>query len=384
MDDRAPRAHYGYLDLARGLAALAVFAGHLRVFVFVDFREAGPVGPLWQLFYFVTGMGHLAVMVFFVLSGFLVGKNVSRSVAAGEWSWRVYGIKRLSRLWLVLLPALVLTALFDRAGQYLALDPAFYSGALHDAFHSGPAAAAAATAYDLKTFLLNALFLQTILAPTFGTNGPLWSLANEFWYYALFPLLFLALCGRPFAYRLVCAGVAAALCWLLPFWLVSKGLVWLFGYLAFEASARIRFGSAAARRGAIAITFAVFVAVLIWSRLHAEEDSSNFLVGAAFAVFVVAITHSEIPSRLLARTSSALAEMSYTLYLVHFPAAAFLAAALLRGHRFAPAATAAAVYAALFGVVLFYAWLVYLLFERHTAGVQRRLTAGLNPGPGIN
>src|SRR6202030_1593882 len=37
-------------------------------------------------------------------------------------------------------------------------------------------------------FLGNLFFVQTILCRTFGSNGPLWSLANEFWYYVLFPL----------------------------------------------------------------------------------------------------------------------------------------------------------------------------------------------------
>ena len=35
---------------------------------------------------------------------------------------------------------------------------------------------------------MNAFFLQTIVGPTFGSNGPLWSLAYEWWYYVLFPL----------------------------------------------------------------------------------------------------------------------------------------------------------------------------------------------------
>ena len=42
---------------------------------------------------------------------------------------------------------------------------------------------------DAATFWGNLVFLQTILVPTYGTNALLWSLANEFWYYMLFPLL---------------------------------------------------------------------------------------------------------------------------------------------------------------------------------------------------
>jgi peptidoglycan/LPS O-acetylase OafA/YrhL len=42
--------------------------------------------------------------------------------------------------------------------------------------------------YTATTFVGNLAFLQTIAVPIFGTNGPMWSLANEFWYYLIFPL----------------------------------------------------------------------------------------------------------------------------------------------------------------------------------------------------
>jgi hypothetical protein len=67
---------YFWLDLARWLAALLVEGGHLRSFVFVDANSAGNVSVLWKPFYYLTGLGHEAVMVFFVLSGFLIGKHV--------------------------------------------------------------------------------------------------------------------------------------------------------------------------------------------------------------------------------------------------------------------------------------------------------------------
>lgn len=35
----------------------------------------------------------------------------------------------------------------------------------------------------------NLLFLQTKITQEFGSNGPLWSLFSEFWYYVLVPRL---------------------------------------------------------------------------------------------------------------------------------------------------------------------------------------------------
>jgi peptidoglycan/LPS O-acetylase OafA/YrhL len=368
--------HYTYLDLARGLAALAVFVGHLRGFVFVDFQLAGGMGPLWKIFYFVTGLGHSAVILFFVLSGFLIGRNVARSLRSGQWSWLDYAIKRMTRLWLVLLPALVLTAVLDQCGQHLIPNPIFYSGALYDTFHSGPMPDATVIAYDFKTFVLNALFLQMIAAPTFGTNGPLWSLANEFWYYAFFPLLLLTVARNSKAiHRIAYVAIAVVLCWLLPFWLLRAGMVWLFGYFAWEVSERVRFPNRLTRTVTVAAMFSVFVAVLAWARLGGGGDYNDFMIGAAFAFLLIGMTHAEIQNKWLLGLSTSLAAMSYTLYLVHFPAAAFLTTLLLRGQRFAPSIAACVIYAALIAAILFYAWLVYLAFERHTARVQRQLLA---------
>src|ERR1700751_1049072 len=57
--------------------------------------------------------------------------------------------------------------------------------------HSGP--------ISLATFFANLFFLQSLYAPVFGTNVPLWSLAYEAWYSALFPpaAIALGLVGEP-------------------------------------------------------------------------------------------------------------------------------------------------------------------------------------------
>ena len=54
---------------------------------------------------------------------------------------------------------------------------------------------------SVTAFIGNMFGLQTILVPSFGGNFPLWSLANETWYYILFPLLVLVLRGRSIAWR---------------------------------------------------------------------------------------------------------------------------------------------------------------------------------------
>ena len=171
-EKRATRAWFPYLDLARGLAAVLVASGHLRSFVFTDFGKLDHPSLVWSLFYLVTGFGHQAVMVFFVLSGFLVGGAVVSRGQCKQWSWTEYVITRITRLWIVLIPALLLTVIWDNLGIAIT-GSSFYAGGMSEAYSSGPTIDS--SQYKLASFLGNVAFLQTIAVPTFGSNGPLWS-----------------------------------------------------------------------------------------------------------------------------------------------------------------------------------------------------------------
>jgi peptidoglycan/LPS O-acetylase OafA/YrhL len=223
------RIRWPYLDLARGIAAMVVAMSHLRAFMFVDFQAFGHPGLMWSAFYIATGFGHEAVMAFFVLSGFLVGGSVVSRAKAKQWSWSDYAITRLTRLWIVLLPALLLTAFWDHLGMMLTGSP-FYKGEMMGLYNSGPAQGA--LGYNIASFLGNFAFLQTIAVPTFGSNGPLWSLANEFWYYVLFPVWFCAFAKTKPNARLGNGVIALVISCLLPVGLLLYGLIWLFGVAA--------------------------------------------------------------------------------------------------------------------------------------------------------
>ncbi len=178
---------YVWLDLVRGLSALAVCASHLRAAMFVDYSQLSSPGIITKIFYFITGLGHQSVVVFFVLSGFFVGGSIlSRR---NNFAFMDYLLARVSRLWTVLFPALIFTLIIDRfLASYL---PELLSGERFSILNSGPNYGEYSS--SLLTFIGNAVFLQTIYTPIFGTNGPLWSLANEFWYYVLFPLAMISI-----------------------------------------------------------------------------------------------------------------------------------------------------------------------------------------------
>ena len=178
-----------HLDFIRGLAAFAVLAYHIRYRFFVDYQDVELQTLLSKAFYFVTAFGHDAVMVFFVLSGFLISSTVIRDHKLRKWSWRKYSADRLTRLYVVLILGLILTLAWDQAGlSFFGTNPIYTGNAAEwrNDYFDVP------SRLNAETFLGNTLFVQTILVQPLGSNDPLWSLAYEFWYYLLFPVLFIA------------------------------------------------------------------------------------------------------------------------------------------------------------------------------------------------
>lgn len=366
------RTWWPYLDLARGLAALLVALSHLRAFVFVDFHTLDHPGLTWSVFYFVTGFGHPAVMAFFVLSGFLVGGTVVARANAGHWSWGDYAVTRMTRLWIVLLPALLLTAFWDNLGIAIT-GSSFYTGAMPLIYNSGPVPDP--SRYNVKSFFDNLVFLQTIVAPTFGSNGPLWSLANEFWYYLLFPLLYRAIAtNAQLGVKFGSATIALAICCVLPTGFFIYGMIWLLGVAVFVLHSRIGL-TRTYRNIVLALTGALLAAALALSRTSTlGELVSDCAVGAAFAAMLVPLSHMRRTSSMVAKLSRAGAEVSYTLYLVHFPFAAFLACYVLDNRRLIPGFASATIFAGMLVVVGLYTYGVYFLFERNTRAAKQAIS----------
>ena len=144
-----------FLDLMRFSAAIVVLLHHLTA---TEINSVLPRVPI----------GHEAVTVFFVMSGFVIAYVLH----SRENSIELYTAARLGRLYSVVLPALALTWVLDGWGR--AVSPELYAGTPHD--------------HALLRLLVNLLFLQQNWNLTVMplSNGPFWSLGFEFWYYVIF------------------------------------------------------------------------------------------------------------------------------------------------------------------------------------------------------
>lgn len=365
-----------WFDFIRATCAILVCAGHLRSVAFVDYKELSSPTIFDQVFYFATGLGHQAVMVFFVMSGFFVGGSVLRS--GYKFSFPKYLVARLSRLWTVLVPALLFTTLIDWVLAVYA--PDVLNGAFGEVWHSGPGDSGPYSSGP-GVFVGNLLFLQGILVPVYGTDGPLWSLANEFWYYILFPLGFMALRGfhqeRKLSalLRFLIAVTAFLLIRALPNGMVAGLFVWMLGLFVFRAQGSL---GARARIATIWAGLVLGAVSLVYSRLellHARLHlSPDLVVGLCFAILFIGLSCGRAPSTSLTPLRGpieSLSNSSFSLYLFHFPLVILIGVFFYRGQPALPSVP---------GLGLFGLWLIflvgtgygfYLLFESRTESVRR-------------
>jgi peptidoglycan/LPS O-acetylase OafA/YrhL len=349
-------------DALRAVAALLVMSSHVRDVILTGYRPE--FGPAAWVFYLLTSFGHPAVIVFFVLSGFWITKAVVERQEAGTFVWDGYWLDRLSRLWVVLLPALLLGAAADLVTfRVLHFPPPGYGA------QSIPADVD--SHLSLAWLAANALFLQGLFAPAFGSNGPLWSLTNEFWYYLWFPALHLAMTRR----RITVAAALAVVTAMLFRPLLPGFVCWLCGSALYMASRRYPGPNGLAGAFAWLPCLVLFVA---------DRTTDSWLRDIALALAAVpplwqAMAWPFGRGRAVAAYG---AGSSFSLYVIHFPLLALTAALLGLHERLRPTAVAVGGCIALMAVLTLAAWGFSQLTERNTRRVRQsvaRLASGLRP-----
>lgn len=185
-----------YLDAVRVFAALVVLASHLAY----PWASGGSILWIREL-----NLGSDFVIVFFVLSGVVI----AHTTTVKDKTLAAYAAARLSRLYSVAVPAIVVSlAAYAVAARYPGADI--------------PARDLVSEAVAAITFTNYLWFGETRLY----FNGPYWSVAYEFWYYALFGAwTFLNGRARAIALGAIILVVGPPILLLLPCWLAG---VWVY------------------------------------------------------------------------------------------------------------------------------------------------------------
>lgn len=303
-----------YLDVLRLAAALVVFVVHAHYLL------PGGMPGLWCL----SGLGGEAVTVFFVLSGYVI----AHVVHTREFRATDYLASRLARLYSVVVPALLATALFDHAGAALA--PADY------------AATMAGGAWGIAASLLfaNELWFNAVRPLS---NTPFWSLGYEFWYYMIYAAARYVPGRRRrwAAVSLLCAVCGPKILLLMP--------VWLLGVAAYAASRRVAPGWPVAALLAVASAVGLYLLVASGAKAHWHAltiaalgppaqmlgPSAHVLYSAVFGLLatlhvVAMVALAPLFGGLWRRCEHAVRTISaytFAIYLLHYPILKCLVAA---------------------------------------------------------
>jgi peptidoglycan/LPS O-acetylase OafA/YrhL len=354
--------HSILISLLRGLAAFIVVVAHLRAAMYPSLRAiADP--PLWfKGLAFVSGFAHQAVLVFFVISGWLVGGSLLNRIQQPH-AFANYAIDRITRLWTVLIPTFLLTLLF--AAGTGAVSP--------NGIDFSPA-----NQYSAITFAGNLVGLQRVLLVDFGGNFPLWSLANETWYYLLFPLLVVACTTSRHAVRIACAAGVLLLCILLPAGIVGYFLVWLLGV----GFSRVRIDCGSTARWCWIM---LVLAGSSYARLTGELDAfeirtlgqdlmCSFLYLVLLSSLQFEASAASKLKRPLQRIGKFFAEFSFSMYVLHVPLIGLLhhlSSTYLGLGQLSPAAPLhSLLYFGMLATLVLAAYVSYLLFESRTYRIR--------------
>jgi len=284
-----------YLDALRFGAAFTVFLSH-----YATGRISG--GLFWQF-----DFGRTAVLVFFVLSGFVIAWVSDTR----ERTLEDYALSRIARLYSVIVPAFILTALLNWLGKEI--DPRLYAP------EWGHSTARPALDYALSAMFLGESWTTRVLP---GLNVPYWSLNYEAWYYVLFAAaMFLRGWLRTAALTSAVALAGPRIICLLP--------VWLMGAAAWRWRAGLPHRLA---RPMIVASAAGFIALeslggqqLFW---HPDSDwlppsfsAYDYIIAALFALCITGLANAQlpVPGGRFASVVRRLAGTSFGLYLLHYP-----------------------------------------------------------------
>lgn len=309
-----------FLDSLRGVAALIVTFHHVFILYKDDFDLIFSKNTI-ALFQFISERNFVAVLFFFVLSGFSIGLSLA---AQRNVNWGHYFKRRAQRIlpiyWIALL----------------------CSGWISVQVLEEP--------MNWTELIGNVLFLQSPAVGTewfapFAGNGPLWSLSFEAWFYVMTPCFGFLLIGNRLRLSILLMGALAlavlsialnSIAFVPILLFISYYVVWLMGFLLVEV---MRSNSV---RVALEyfLTIAIAIGALAALSLRIDSDTLSAIhLGCITALVFAAIVFISLKQGFTwfitlprgLRLTKKLGEGSYAIYALHMP---FLLMAKEKGWTF--------------------------------------------------
>lgn len=353
--------HSVVISVLRGLAAVQVVAAHLRAQFYPGLKTLHEPSLWYQAFAFATGFAHQAVVVFFLLSGWLVGGALLNKYHEKN-ALLFYGIDRITRLWIVLIPSFALSlVLASLAGDVGISRPDF----------------SLSNEFSATAFVGNLFGLQDMWVPRYAGNFALWSLSNETWYYVLLPLIILPFSAKSGAAKVLWTLTFMTLMSTLTFSIALFFIIWLLGV----GASRLQVNMSSATRSVLVI---ILLGLSVYFRITGNNDKLepvSFFQDLALSVLFLTLLCSlqfkpKAPGplfRLLKKWGAWLAAFSFTLYVIHVPLI-FAARDLLSrspGTKLSPNDPFDFIlYLGLLAAITGFAYLFHLPFEAQTVRVR--------------
>lgn len=286
------------LESMRGIAAITVAIAHVVQFFIVRFYP--------DAFIYIIFAAQSSVMVFFSMSGFLIGKSIqSNSSKNDRFKLSIYAASRFKRIYPPLILSIALIIVLNYISPYVfeatnSLLSSSGNSTMHGKFDYTPAQ------------ILSALtFTNGISTPIIQFNQPLWSLPLEVWYYAIAGLLFTK---KPLT---AITAITIFICismFKLEFFIYS--FVWFSGLIvSYIPAAKGKY-----KVLALSILLALACVSLKVGSLFAGKEVILAYYNASFGLFFTAFIYVFLiiyDNRISILNNTS--KYSYTLYITHYP-----------------------------------------------------------------
>lgn len=283
------------LDFIRGGSAQMVVIGHLLGFYHIQQKYNLPI------------IQNFGVLVFFVLSGFLISQTTF--IKGQEYGFKKYLTDRFSRIFYSFIPALILVLLMD----LLIMNYGIYN----PKFNNSP------QNFIGNIFMLQGYpFIKKLGIETFGSGRPFWTVSVEWWLYIFFGFIYYFYNKRNIKYIY------------LPLFLISVPLVfmyinyrgdglsivWLLGFVLAVIYNNINFILSKT------VFLLLILAGIVGIALRTIYIRNMYDIGIAIFFLIIIFSILYIPNRIksiinkprISRFCKFLASYSYSLYLIHY------------------------------------------------------------------